>query len=171
MLVSQIGIPMATRKKKTTKNKPKKVARKKSPAKKKAPARRKTTRAAAKKAMPKPAYGSITHTEFASTDPDATKAWCARALGWKFSASMPTPDGPYHLFSYAESAGGGIAKFKEPDVTSTVPYVSVANPQKAVDKAVAAGAEVVMPVTFIMEGVTIAIVRAPGGVLIGLAGS
>jgi predicted enzyme related to lactoylglutathione lyase len=161
---------MATRKK-ARKSAPKKASRKKPSAKRKTPARKKTTRAAAKKAAPQPVYGSITHTEFASTDPDATKAWCARALGWKFRPSIPMPDGPYHLFMYSDAGGGGITKFKEPEATGTVPYVNVANPQKAVDKAVAAGAEVIMPVTNIMDGVTIAIVRAPGGVLIGFAGS
>ena len=163
---------MATRKK-ARKSAPKKAAKKvaKKAAPKKAPARKKAARPAAKTASPKPLFGSITHTEFASTDPDATKAWCAKALGWTFRPSMPTPDGPYHLFMYSESGGGGITKFKEPDATGTVPYVSVANPQKALDKAVAAGATVIMPVTKIMEGVTIAIVLAPGGVLIGLAGS
>jgi hypothetical protein len=33
-----------------------------------------------------------------------------------------------------------------------------------------AGAEAIMPPTRVMEGVTIAIVRAPGGVPIGLSG-
>ena len=151
---------MATRKK-SRKPAPKTAARKKARA----------SRKPATKAAPKPPYGSITHTEFASTDPDATKAWCAKALGWKFRQSMPTPDGPYHLFMYSELGGGGITKYKAPDATGTVPYVSVANPRKAVDKAVAAGATVVMPVTTIMQGVTIAVVLAPGGVLIGFAGS
>jgi uncharacterized protein len=163
---------MAT-KKKSRKAAPKKAAKKpaKKAVKKKTPARKNPARPAAKKAAPKPPYGAITHTEFASTDPDATKAWMAKALGWTFRPSMPTPDGPYHLFMYSDLGGGGITKFKAPDATGTVPYVNVANPQKAVDKAVAAGATVIMPVTKIMEGVTIAIVLAPGGVLIGLAGS
>jgi predicted enzyme related to lactoylglutathione lyase len=156
---------MATRKK-TKKKAPKKAARKK------APARKKAKRPAAKNAAPKPPYGAITHTEFASTDPDATKAFLAKALGWKFRPSMPMPDGgAYHLFMYSDLGGGGITKFKEPEATGTVPYVNVANPQKALDKAVAAGGVVVMPVTKIMDGVTIAIVLAPGNVLIGLAGS
>ena len=166
---------MATRKK-SRKAAPKKAAKKaakkgaKKAARKNSPARKKTSRPAAKKAASKPPYGSITHTEFASTDPDATKAWLAKALGWKFRPSMPTPDGPYHLFMYSDQGGGGITKFKAPEATGTVPYVSVANPQKAVDKAVAAGASVMMPVTKIMDGVTIAIVMAPGGVVIGFAG-
>jgi membrane protein involved in colicin uptake len=74
MRVPQTKIPMAT-KKRARKAAPKKTARKKTPARKKA------TRAAAKKAAPNPLYGSITHTEFASTDPGATKAWESQSSG------------------------------------------------------------------------------------------
>src|SRR5262249_12421495 len=46
--------------------------------------------------------GVITHTEFASNDPDATKSWLSKALGWKFRPSMPMGDGTtYHLFMYS----------------------------------------------------------------------
>ncbi|HEX6129846.1 MAG TPA: hypothetical protein VF071_12570 [Candidatus Limnocylindria bacterium] len=35
-------------------------------------------------------YGQITHTDLASTDPDATRAWCERVLGWTFTSSVPS---------------------------------------------------------------------------------
>src|SRR3989449_4344435 len=48
-------------------------------------------------------YGWITHTELASADPAATKAWCAKVLGWTFKPSFPMPDGgEYHLFAYSD---------------------------------------------------------------------
>ena len=54
-------------------------------------------------------YGWITHTELASSDPEATKAWCATVLGWTFKPSMPMPGGgEYHLFAYSNQGGGGI---------------------------------------------------------------
>lgn len=68
-------------------------------------------------------YGWITHTDLASRDPAATKAWCAKVLGWTFKPSLPVP-----------------------------------------------GGEEMMPPTRVMEGVTVAIVRAPGGVPIGFSG-
>jgi 4-hydroxyphenylpyruvate dioxygenase-like putative hemolysin len=46
----------------------------------------------------------------------------------------------------------------------------VENAQTAFDAAVSAGAEQVQPPTSVMEGVTTAIVRAPGGVVIGFSG-
>lgn len=38
-------------------------------------------------------YGCITHTELASTDPAATRAWAAKVLGWAFQPPFPSPAG------------------------------------------------------------------------------
>jgi hypothetical protein len=51
-----------------------------------------------------------------------------------------------------------------------MPYVHVADARAAYDKALREGAESVAVPERVMEGVTIAIVRAPGGVKIGLSG-
>ena len=115
-------------------------------------------------------YGWITHTELASADPDATQAWCAKVLGWTFRPSFPTPGGPYHLFAYSDKGGGGIRRNNPPEVPGTVAYVHVENAQASFDKAIAEGAEEMLPPTRVMEGVTVAIVRAPGGVPIGFSG-
>ena len=114
--------------------------------------------------------GWITHTELASADPDATKAWCAKVIGWTFKPSFPTPDGDYHLFMYSDKGGGGIRKNNPPEVPGSIPYVHVDDAQAAFDKALREGGEEMFPPTRIMEGVTIAIVRAPGGVPIGFSG-
>jgi predicted enzyme related to lactoylglutathione lyase len=115
-------------------------------------------------------YGSITHTEIASADPAATKAWCAAVLGWTFKPGFALPTGEYHLFTYAEKGGGGIHRCDPPDLPGSIPYVHVENAQAAFAKAIAEGAEELMPPTRVMEGVTLAMVRAPGGVTIGLSG-
>jgi predicted enzyme related to lactoylglutathione lyase len=115
--------------------------------------------------------GIITHTEFASNDPDATKTWLTKALGWKFRPSMPMGDGStYHVFMYSEQQGGGIRVNGPQEAPGTVPYIQVGNVKKAFDRAVKAGADVMMPPSPVMEGLHIAIVRAPGGVAIGFAG-
>lgn len=121
---------------------------------------------------PDPALnGTITHTEFASKDPDATKTWLAKALGWKFKPSMPMPDGTeYHMFMVTNVAGGGIRFNNPPEVPGTVPYVQVADVKQAYKKAMSAGAEEMMSPSPVQKGLVIAIVRAPGGVAIGFAG-
>lgn len=115
-------------------------------------------------------YGWVTHTELASADPDATKAWCQAVLGWKFMPSFPTPDGNYHLFAYSEMGGGGIRRNNPPEIPGSIPYIHVQDAQAAFDKALAEGAEEMLSPMRVMEGVTVAIVRAPGGVPIGFSG-
>lgn len=116
-------------------------------------------------------YGWITHTELASADPAATKAWCAKVLGWKFTPSFPMGDGSeYHLFVYSDKGGGGIRPNNPPEVPGSIPYIHVRDAQKAFDKALREGAVEMFPPTRVMEGVTVAIVRAPGGVPIGFSG-
>lgn len=116
-------------------------------------------------------YGWITHTDVASEDPGATRAWCERVLGWTFMPSVPGPDGgEYHLFAYSDQGGGGIRRVNAPETPGTVPFVHVPDAQAAFDRAIDAGAEAIAPPTRVMEGVTTAIVRAPGGVPIGFSG-
>jgi len=116
-------------------------------------------------------YGWITHTELASSDPAATKAWCAEVLGWKFKSSFPMPGGgEYHLFAYSDQGGGGIRQTRPSEIPGSSFSVHVADAHAAFEKALSEGAEGVLPPTRVMPGVTIAVVRAPGGVPVGFAG-
>jgi predicted enzyme related to lactoylglutathione lyase len=139
------------------------------PAKK--PAGKKTSRAAGTKHLPtKALYGWITHTDLGSLNPLATKAWCAKVLGWTFKPPFPTPAGEYHLFAYSAQGGGGIRSLNPEEAPGSIPYVHVADATESFAAAVREGAEVVMAPERVMEGVTIAVVRAPGGVVIGFSG-
>jgi predicted enzyme related to lactoylglutathione lyase len=147
----------------------KKVARK-------APAKRKpaAAKARAKKTPPSASSslnGWITHTEFASSDPDGLKAWLTRVLSWKFRQSMPMPDGSeYHLYMYSDMGGGGIRVTGPGEDASTVPYVQVASVSATYKKAIAAGAQAIIAPEVVMGELYIACVTAPGGVAIGFAG-
>lgn len=115
-------------------------------------------------------YGGITHTDFASTDPAATKAWCAEVLGWNFAPPIAGSAGEYHLFAYSESGGGGIREVSAGEAPGSTPVVHVRDTQAAFDAAIARGAEEIRPPTRVMEGVCTALVRAPGGIYIGFSG-
>jgi predicted enzyme related to lactoylglutathione lyase len=80
------------------------------------------------------------------------------------------PSGEYHLFAYSDKGGGGIGPMDSLAAPGSTPFVHVADAQAAFEKALREGAEEITPPTRVMEGVTIAIVRAPGGVPIGLSG-
>jgi predicted enzyme related to lactoylglutathione lyase len=116
-------------------------------------------------------YGWITHTELASFDPMATKAWCAKVLGWTFKPSFPMPGGAeYQLFAYSDQGGGGIRPTNPSETPGSTFSVHVADTQAAFEKALREGAEEMLPPTRVMPGVTIAVVRAPGGVPVGFSG-
>lgn len=155
----------------------KKIARK--VAKKRAPAARATrTRTAAKRAVrkraarvsprPTPRQGVITHTELASTDPDATRQWCKTVLGWKFGEPMATPSGPYHMWRFPNATGGGIRGNNPPEGPGSIPYCTVANIQATYTKALEHGASEMLSPQELPGGMGwIAIVAVPGGVPIG----
>jgi uncharacterized protein len=115
-------------------------------------------------------YGWITHTELASSDPPATKAWCAKVLGWTFKPSIAMAGGEYHLFAYSDKGGGGIRQTTPSETPGSSFSVHVADTRAAFEKALREGAVEMVPPTPVMPGVTIAVVRAPGGVPIGLSG-
>lgn len=150
---------------------------KKTRSKKKVAARRKPAAAKKPRAKKKPEgthpslNGWITHTEFATSDPDAMKAWLVKVLGWKFRPSFPMPDGgEYLLYMYSDMGGGGIRTTQAGEAASTVPYVQVASVTKTFSAAIRAGAEEMIAPDLITEDLWIACVRAPGGVAIGFAG-
>ena len=159
---------MATKRKaRKTKN-----TRTKRGATRKKTARRKAKRRPATKRAPvQRLHGWITHTDIASTNPVATKAWAAKVLGWTFRPPMPMGNGAdYHLFAYSDKGGGGIRVVEVSEVPHSIPYVYVANTRESFDRAIREGAKAVQPPNRVMEGVTIAEVRAPGGVVIGFSG-
>src|SRR5262245_42669118 len=105
-------------KRKTVRKPRRKVAKKRTTSRH--PARAK--RASRKPAAPKIRPGLITHTELASSDPPATRAWCEQVLGWKFGQSVPTPNGPYHMWRFDNNTGGGIRANNPPEVPGSIPY-------------------------------------------------
>lgn len=114
--------------------------------------------------------GWITHTDLASNDPSATKTFCIEVLGWKFREPMTTPNGDVHLFAYSNQGGGAVRAVSPPEIPGSIPYVHVPDAAEAYEKALTAGAEEMMSPTRVAEEVTIAIVRAPGGVPLGFSG-
>lgn len=167
-------------KSKSARRKTKKVAKKRSAARrpkravkssrKAAPRKAAARKAAAPKAArPKASrVGAITHTELASADPSATRAWCENVLGWKFGQAVPTPAGPYHMWQFEIGTGGGIRANNPPETPGSIPYCEVRDIQATYSKALAAGATEMLGPQELPSGMGwIAIVAAPGGVAIG----
>jgi len=104
------------------------------------------------------------HFELMGKDGIALRKFYADVFNWKLSEPM-AEFGHYSLFDKeGKGIGGGIGD-GEPRVTV---YIEVDDPQAYLDKAVKAGATVLMPVTKIMEGTTIAMFRDPAGNISGI---
>lgn len=159
---------MAKKTKARKKTAKKSAVKKKASARKKAPAKKRANKA--ESADPR-LNGWITHTEFASSDPEALKTWCKNVLGWKIKPAVPMPDGgKYILFHFGGKAGGGIRPTTPGETENTIPYVQVTNVHKTFEKAISGGATQMMGPERIMPDLVIAIVRAPGGIVMGFAG-
>src|SRR6266705_436143 len=101
-------------------------------------------------------YGWITHTELASANPEATKAWCEKVLGWTFRPSFPMPGGgEYHLFAYSDKGGGGIRATNPSESPGSTFSVHVPDARAAFEKALREGAVEMLSPTRVMPGVTI----------------
>ena len=114
--------------------------------------------------MPNP----VIHFEIESTDPDATRAFFSEVFGWK-TESVPELD--YALVdTQSEGAGinGGIGPVHGDYGSCVTFYIAVDDPQAYLDKAVAAGGKVIMPVTKIPNAVAIAMFSDPTGAAVGL---
>jgi hypothetical protein len=66
--------------------------------------------------------------------------------------------------------GGGIRQTPPDEQPGSTPTVHVESTQASYEAALAGGARSVRPPTTVMEGVCVALVEAPGGVLIGFSG-
>src|SRR5438034_10792433 len=115
--------------KKKARRSAKRAAKKRSP--------RKSARLSEQRHVPtKGLYGWITHTDLASTNPTATKAWCIEVLGWTFRQAMYLPNGgEVHLFAYSDKRGGPIRPNNPPELPGSVPYVHLPDAGAAFEEA------------------------------------
>src|ERR1700716_49434 len=81
-------------------------------------------------------YGWITHTELASSDPTATKTWCAKVLGWTVMPGVPMPGGGEDMLVAYADKGGGVIRPTNPSETPGSSFtVHVADTRAAFEKA------------------------------------
>jgi len=107
---------------------------------------------------------SVMHFEIIGKDAIALQKFYADLFGWKLSPPM-AEFGNYSLVDpEGKGIGGGIG---EGDPRVTV-YVAVDDPQAYLDKAVEAGAKLLMPVSTITDDTTIALFADPAGNVMGL---
>ncbi|HEX9496025.1 MAG TPA: VOC family protein, partial [Candidatus Limnocylindria bacterium] len=102
--------------------------------------------------------------EIMGTDSARLQKFYGDLFGWKLTPPIKEMGNYSMLERPASGIGGGIG---EGDARMSV-YIESADPQRLVDKAVAAGALLLMPVTQITPTTTIAMLKDPAGNTFGV---
>jgi len=115
-------------------------------------------------------HGHFHWNELMTRNPEQAKSFYGAAIGWNFEP-MPMPDGTYWVAKTGDTPVAGIFPLSAPRFDGVpeqwMPYLAVDNVDARVNKATAAGAELMRPL-FDVPGVgRIAILREPGGAGIG----
>jgi len=106
----------------------------------------------------------VTWFEVMGKDSAGLQRFYREVFGWKLTPPVKEM-GNYSMLERPDTGIGG--GFGEGDARVSV-YVEVADPQRFVDKAVASGATVLMPVTTITPTTTIAMLLHPAGNTFGV---
>ena len=120
--------------------------------------------------MPRWSHGTVFWSELNTHDPERAKRFYAETIGWSFE-SMPIPDGTYWVVKAGDQTVGGIFEMKGPGFANIpehwLTYIGVDDVDARVEKAASNGASLVRP-AFEIPGVgRIAILREPGGAVVG----
>jgi predicted enzyme related to lactoylglutathione lyase len=111
----------------------------------------------------------VVHFEVSGKDPAALTAFYSDLFGWKTNVMEGMG---YTIVEKEEGGiGGGIGQAQDGAAGHVTFYVAVDDPQAALDKAVALGGTVVMPVDTIPNMVTLALFKDPEGNMVGIVGS
>lgn len=108
----------------------------------------------------------VTWFEIIGPDARAIQKFYREVFGWKMTLPAGEEMGYYSmLLDHAPGIGGGLGQGGPPRVTV---YIESADPQRLLDKAVANGATMLMPVMAVTADTTIAMFSDPAGNSIGL---
>ncbi|MEM7423103.1 MAG: VOC family protein [Pseudomonadota bacterium] len=117
-------------------------------------------------------HGEIHWSELVSDDVEGSKAFFSKMAGWEIN-DMPMPDGNYSVCMVDGVPTAGIMSAAQIQADHPVPphwmtYIAVDDVDAAASGTAASGGEVVRP-AFDVPGVgRIAIVKDPGGALVGI---
>jgi predicted enzyme related to lactoylglutathione lyase len=106
----------------------------------------------------------ITWFEIIGPDAAALHRFYRDALGWKLTPPVKEMGNYSMVEDHEPGIGGGIGE----GPTRVSVYLETSEPQRLLDKALAAGARLLMPVTTITPDTTIAMFTDPAGNTVGL---
>jgi uncharacterized protein len=115
-------------------------------------------------------HGNFYWNELMTRDVEKAKKFYGASIGWTFDA-MPMPNGTYWVAKMGDKAVGGIFPLSGPEFDGVpenwMSYLAVDDVDARLKKAMGAGAEVMRePFDVPMVG-RIAIIKEPGGAVVG----
>lgn len=115
--------------------------------------------------MPNP----VSWFEIMGTDHQKTADFYKNLFGWQMNSMPMGPGEMYHMIDPQDGkgTGGGLGAGESGGPRTTI-FVEVDDPQKYLDKAVAQGGKVVVPVTVVPDMVTFGMFADPDGKVIGV---
>ena len=115
-------------------------------------------------------HGHFHWNELMSHDAEKAKKFYADTIGWTFDA-MPMPDGTYWIAKMGDKPIGGIFPMKDPALANMpeqwMAYIAVDDIDARLKKAKTAGAQIMREPFEVPNVGRIAILREPGGAMIG----
>ena len=110
----------------------------------------------------------VTWFEIIGKDSEGLQKFYREVFKWNLTPPVKEMGNYSMLEDHEPGISGGIGGGSEDDAARVSIYVEVDDPQKYLDRAVASGATVMMPVATITPTTTIAIFRDPAGNVTGL---
>ncbi|HUX88814.1 MAG TPA: VOC family protein [Chloroflexota bacterium] len=110
----------------------------------------------------------VTWFEIIGTDAISLRTFYGDVFGWKLSPPAAEMGNYSMLDNEHEGIGGGIGEAVQGAPSRVTIYIQVDDPQTYLNKVEQAGGKTLMPVTNVMEGVTIAMFSDPQGHVMGL---
>jgi uncharacterized protein len=108
------------------------------------------------------------HVEYASKNPEATRTFLEKALGFHFDVMEAMGGYGIRTDKVARGSGTGVRALEKGESPSTVAFLTVENLDASLKAAQKEGARVIVPKTEIPQMGWSAVVHAPGDVVIGL---
>ena len=108
---------------------------------------------------------TIVHVEVRGKDGTALQSFYEEVIGWKLDRNNP---GGYGMVRQESGVSGGIGASQDGGAGHVTFYVHTADPQGALDKVVANGGRVIMPLTEVAPETTIALFADPEGHVVGI---
>jgi predicted enzyme related to lactoylglutathione lyase len=109
----------------------------------------------------------VTWFEIIGSDPEGLQKFYRDVFNWKLTPPIKEMGNYSMIEGHEPGIGGGIGGGGDDGARVTI-YIEVDDPQKYLDRAVASGATVMMPVETITPTTTIGIFRDPAGNMTGL---